>query len=124
MTTPKQADVVLLVKDPQWAFVSWELALPTLHRTRKEIAREGNGVHLCLRVHDVTDIIFDGQNSHSSYDVDVDGPTDHWYLQVPEAGRNYCVELGFKMGDRFVIAGRSNTAQHPKDGPTQAAWIP
>ena len=124
MTNWSEGGVIFLVKDPHWTFVWWELSESMLQTVEGELGRKASEAQLCLRVHDVTDIIFDGHNSHSSFDVDVVGPTDHWYLPIPAAGRNYCIELGFKCGERFVAAARSNTAWLPKDGPIQPAWIP
>lgn len=119
-----EQSAVFLVKDPHWTFVWWELSEATRQSVSEELGREANGAQLCLRIHDVTDIIFDGHNSHFSFDVEVVGPTDHWYLHVPVAGRDYCAEVGFKADGRFVVAARSNTVRLPKDGPVQPAWIP
>jgi hypothetical protein len=74
---------------------------------------------LYLRVHDITNIIFDGHNSHSQFDVEVSGASGHWYLRIPESGRVYCVEVGFKAGGlSFIPAARSNPLWLPRDGPS------
>jgi len=100
--------VYFLVKDPHWAFIGWE-------RT-EELQKESKEAQLMLRIHDVTHIIFNGQNSHSYFDVEVIGETDHWYLHIPVSNRNYCVELGMKKKDgRFYLISRSNTIYLPRD---------
>lgn len=116
--------VFFLVKDPHWTFVWWEVSQDTLRKISEDLGMVAREAQLFLRIHDVTDIIFDGNNAHSWFDVEITGQTDHWYLHVPVAGRNYCAELVFKARDRLAIAARSNTACLPKDGPIQPLWIP
>lgn len=102
----------LLVKDPRWAFAGWELTAATRERLAREPGR------LILRVHDVTDILFDGGNSHHSFAVEVSGPTDHWYLDLPLPGRVYLAELGFAMaGGGFELLSRSRPAATPRTAP-------
>lgn len=123
MTCWSEQGVLFLVKDPHWTFLWWELSEARLQDVSERLGGPVIEAQFCLRIHDVTDIIFDGHNSHSSFDVEVVGATDHWYLHVPVAGRNYCAELGLKSGEQFVVAARSNTAWLPQDGPIQPAWI-
>ena len=61
----------------------------------------------------------DTGTSHHFLDVDVFGPTDHWYLNIWEADRRYCVEVGLKTpaGDFHALA-RSNTLDLPRDKPS------
>jgi hypothetical protein len=74
---------------------------------------------LCIRVHDVTGIDFDGRNSHSHFDVEVPGVAGDWYLAVPTPNRTYCAEAGFVLsGGRFLPAVRSNRMSVPPDGPS------
>jgi hypothetical protein len=105
-----------LVKDPHWTFVWWSLPGTVL----------GADEPLYLRLHDVTDILFDGTNSHSHFDINVGGITDHWYLRLEVPNRVYCAEVGRKAGDVFVPLVRSNAAVLPPEGPapqTGETWV-
>jgi hypothetical protein len=102
--------IYFLPKDPHWTFIWWEISERTLE------ASSGHGARRILRVHDVTDIIFDGQNSHSFFDTEVTGETNHWYLYIPMSNRNYCVEFGLRSdGGEFSPLITSNTLALPLD---------
>lgn len=105
--------VYFLAKDPHWTFIWWCIAPETLERTRAQ-----QKSRLTLRVHDITDIIFDGGNSHYFFDVEVIGDTDHWYLNIWTSNRDYCVEVGLKAGEAFCPMARSNTLCLPPDRPS------
>jgi hypothetical protein len=102
--------IYFLMKDPHWTFIWWEISERTLE------ASSARGAKRILRVYDVTDIIFDGRNSHHFFDTEVTGETDHWYLYVPTSNRNYCVEFGISWdGGEFHSLVRSNTLSLPRD---------
>jgi hypothetical protein len=108
-----------LVKDPHWTFVWWGLPAALL-------AALGPEEPLWLRVHDVTDIVFDGTNSHHHFDIRVGRLTDHWYLRLDVPNRVYCAEIGHKVGGVFVPLVRSNAAVLPPDAPcaqTGETWV-
>jgi hypothetical protein len=110
--------VYLLPKDPRWAFIWWELRDPGACEVVATAGVDLKTAQFCLRLHDITDIIFDGQNSHWHHDIEVHGLTDHWYLQVPASNRVYCVEAAFVWESRFCPLARSNPAYVPHNGPS------
>ena len=113
--------VCFLAKDPHWTFVWWELSAEAVKQITSD-ARDIAKVQFCFRVYDITDILFDGHNSHSHFDVDLQWGTDRWYLPISECNRVYCVEVGFKLADTdFVAAARSNPLYLPRDGPWGAS---
>jgi len=95
--------LVLMPRDPYWIFAYWEVTpSPTL-----------------LRVYDVTDIVFNGQNAWSYFDIEITGGANNWYLNVPAADRSYLADLGFLDSEgRFVTILRSNTVHTPRDRPS------
>ena len=109
----------LLAKDPHWTFVWWELSEAVLDRIAPG-ATDPAAAQFCLRVHDITDIIFDGRNSHSHFDVALLPGADRWYLRIPVCNRVYCVEIGVMLpGGKFVATARSNPLYLPRDGPAE-----
>jgi hypothetical protein len=115
-----------LPKDPHWSFLWWELSPETIYRLGVEMGRDPRHTPFWLRIHDVTDILFDGSNSHGYFDVAVTGYTDHWYLHLPDSNRVYCAEAGFRTeAGRFFPAVRSNALFLPRDRPsdrTDECW--
>src|SRR5438045_8528896 len=111
--------IYFLLKDTHWTFIWWEIAEQTLDQFLHQRATTGSNLscregglseaRLILRVHDVTDIIFDGYNSHSFFDTEVTGNTGHWYLYIPVSNRNYCVEFGLQKNAEFCPVIRSTT---------------
>lgn len=105
-----------LVKDYRWTFIWWHITSDEIETARMELTEKVCFPLFVLRIYDVTDIIFNGDNAHGFIDVEVLGPTDNWYLNVPESGRNYVAEAGFREpGGRFVPVVRSNAVFVPPD---------
>ncbi|MNX66280.1 hypothetical protein D3C86_973690 [compost metagenome] len=102
---------VLMVRDPFWVHAYWDLDAESVARAKLE-----GGAQLTLRVHDVTDLIFNGTNSHYHFDVAM--PFDFqrvWYFNVPNDGRTYLAEVGYLRADgRFIALARSNAGTTPQ----------
>ena len=100
-----------LVKDPHWTFLCWEID------PRQRISPAA-GSRWILRIYDITDILFDGHNAHSFFDIEGIEHSDHWYLHLLLANRNYCAEIGWRSEPGlFQCLVRSNTLYLPPDGP-------
>ncbi|MCD6450667.1 MAG: DUF4912 domain-containing protein [Thermotogaceae bacterium] len=116
--------LVLMSVNPHWLHAYWDLSPDTIRTL--ELLPPGSKV--VLRLHDVTCIIFDGSNSHRTFEVSVDIRfTKNYYFNVPVAGADYLVELGYKdpVG-KFVPLIRSNVCKAPKDYPsssTRERWV-
>ncbi|HEY9898344.1 MAG TPA: DUF4912 domain-containing protein [Pantanalinema sp.] len=102
---------VLMVRDPFWVHAYWDLDAESVTRAKLE-----GGAQLTLRVHDVTDLVFNGANSHYHFDVAM--PFDFqrvWYFNVPNDGRTYLAEVGYLRHDgRFIALARSNAGTTPQ----------
>ena len=111
--------IYFLLKDPQWAFIWWQVDWPSAahHALGRDLLPSPRCA--ALRVHDVTDIIFDGENSHGYVELteSIDR-TDHWYFHIRSAGRNYSAEVGIKGEQSWFPIARSNTLFVPRDGPS------
>lgn len=107
--------IVLLIRDPYWLYSYWDIN----HETKTNLTKEwGDFYHLplMLRIYDVTDIHFDGKNSHHYFDIPIQHHSTNWYIHVGIANRSFCVDLGFLQsnGDFYTIA-RSNVVTTPRD---------
>jgi hypothetical protein len=90
---PAETRVVFLPRDPQWAYVFWEIA-----PADREAAQGAGATQLCLRVADVTGLAGGSSHPHTLQEVVVDSHATEWYLPVPLSDRDYRVELGYRKG--------------------------
>ncbi|MFM2174230.1 MAG: hypothetical protein RLZZ54_2157 [Cyanobacteriota bacterium] len=115
--------VVFLPRDPQWAYCFW-----TISDDDRTKARLAGATSLCLRVADVTGLGADQSYPHAMQELVVDNHASEWFLPVPVDGRDYRVELGFRLrnGGWYSLAF-SAVAQVPALEPSQRvadAFIP
>jgi len=114
VTLPKyysKTRIVLMSRDPYWAFTYWEIEGKKLEKIQSEPDFGG----LYLRVHDVKLITFNGKNSNYNFDIPI-LDTDHdWYINVPHPDSNYLIELIYVQKGEEHILTRSNTIRTPRD---------
>ena len=118
LTPPSQSQsntrVVFLPRDPQWAYVFWEISDSDRRRAQSEGA-----AHLSLRLADVTGLQNGSAHPHTLQEVPVDSHSTEWYLPVPLCDRDYRVELGFRSGSNWISLAFSSVARvpalHPSD---------
>lgn len=119
MPLPDTDRVCFLLKDPHWTFIWWKITRATVEKVKLQSGETMAGAKFALRIYDVTDICFDGENAHCYFDIDVIGETDHWYQYISVSNRTYCVEAGL-IGNsgRFRVLARSNRLAMPRDSPS------
>ncbi|MDZ8236840.1 MAG: DUF4912 domain-containing protein [Nostoc sp. ChiQUE01a] len=112
-----ESRIVLLPRDPQWAYTYWDI--PNEHK--QELRRQG-GQQLALRIYDVTDINIDFQSPHSIQEYPADELAREWYLPVPVSDRDYVIDIGYRAADgRWLILARSARVHIPPVYPSD--WI-
>jgi len=110
---PKKYDetqITALVRDPTWAYAYWEINKSQLC----EIKRGSKFGGLRLRVHDITDVKYDGTNSNSHFDIPIKSKDDHWYIHLPKPGSIYVLELIYLKNRKPCLLVRSNTIRTPR----------
>jgi hypothetical protein len=104
-----ESRIVLLPRDPQWAYAYWDVP-----NEAKESKRREGGQQLALRLYDVTDIDFDRQPAHSMQEYPCDELAREWYLPIPVSDRSYLVEIGYRTADgRWLVLARSAAVMVP-----------
>ena len=115
--------VVFLPRDPQWAYCFWSIS-----ERDRQCAREAGATSLCLRVADVTGLGADQSHPHALQELVVDNHATEWFLPVPVDGRDYRVELGYRLrGGGWYSLAFSAVAQVPAVEPSQRvadAFVP
>ena len=109
-------NVVFLPRDPQWAYVFWEIS--DLDRDQ---AMAAGATQLCLRVADVTGLAGGAAHPHTLQEVVVDSHATEWYLPVPLSDRDYRVELGYRTGagSGWISLAFSSVARVPALHPSE-----
>jgi hypothetical protein len=119
--------IVLLVRDPYWVHVYWDITRETLARAQDALGESWPEARSILRVYDVTGVEFDGTNANSYFDVEITGGASNWYVNVHVPNRAYCAEIGLLSATgEFVVLARSNVATTPRDVPsdvTDEEWM-
>jgi hypothetical protein len=111
----EETRVVFLPRDPQWAYVFWEIS----EEDRDQALRDG-AQQLCLRVADVTGLAGGSSHPHTLQEVVVDSHATEWYLPVPLSDRDYRVELGYrKGGGGWISLAHSSVARVPALHPSE-----
>lgn len=100
----------LLPRDPNWMFIYWEITENSRVNLKKshgaDIFEKGRQV---IRVYDVT-----GGEAAKYFDIAVMLEAKSWYVNVQEAGRAYCCEVGLVMPDgSFIGIVKTNTVSLP-----------
>ena len=116
-----QERIVLQVRDPRWVHAYWELRGQTLDQLKNRFGDDFRRSKKVLRVYDVTNIIFNGSNANSFFDIQINDFANSWYIDTDGPGRFWCVDLGLMLPDgRFITIVRSNIVQTPLEGPS---WV-
>jgi uncharacterized protein len=112
-----ESRIVLLPRDPQWAFAYWDITAE-----HKQELRSQGGQSLALRVYDVTDIDLNHQSPHSIQEYPLDEMAREWYLSIPVSDREYLVDIGYRCADgRWLVLARSASIRIPPVYPSE--WI-
>ncbi len=108
--------VVFLPRDPQWAYVFWEI-----DEADRQDAMAAGATQLCLRVADVTGLPGGSAHPHTLQEVVVDSHATEWYLPVPLSDRDYRVELGYRKatGGGWIPLAFSSVARVPALHPSE-----
>ena len=112
-----ESRIVLMPRDPQWAYTYWDI--PNDH---KEDLRRQGGIQLALRIYDVTDINLEYHSPHSIQEYPSDELAREWYLPIPVSDRDYVVDIGYRCADgRWLVLARSAPVHVPPVYPSD--WI-
>ncbi|MEL6128526.1 MAG: DUF4912 domain-containing protein, partial [Cyanobacteria bacterium J06628_4] len=98
-----ESRIVLMPRDPQWAYAYWDIPGP-----HKEEMRRQGGIRLAIRFYDVTDIDINAVSPHSLQQFECDEMTREWFLPIPVSDRDYIAEIGYVAADgRWLLMARS-----------------
>jgi ABC-type phosphate transport system substrate-binding protein len=112
-----ESRIVLLPRDPQWAYAYWDAP-----NEQREALRQQGGQRLALRVYDVTAIDLNLQSPHSLQQYDVEELAREWFVAIPVSDRDYVAEIGYLTEDgRWLMLARSTAIRVPPVYPANVA---
>ncbi|MBF2056028.1 MAG: DUF4912 domain-containing protein [Cyanobacterium sp. T60_A2020_053] len=109
--------IILLPRDPQWAYAYWDIS----HEQKASLRSQG-GQQLALRLYDVTDIDIDYEGPHNIQEYLCDELAREWYLPIPVSDRDYLIDIGYRCSDgRWLVLARSAPVRIPPVYPSD--WV-
>ena len=105
--------VILLLRDPYWAFVYWDVKGGVLKAVKKE--NDADTVFLrVLRLWDDYPRFADPKDALvDSFEIPIQSNDSSWYINIPEQDGYYCVELCCRGKTVEKVIGRSNIIRVP-----------
>ncbi|MEH7178753.1 DUF4912 domain-containing protein [Neobacillus vireti] len=117
---PLKGELSIKLVSPRKVIVYWEASkIPEKVFTLFFNQQFEELVHI-VRLYDVTDINFTGNNAHHYYDIVVPYEKGYWFVKGLTASRSYVAELGVRMNDKeFFPILRSSAIQTANMGGTE-----
>lgn len=111
---PPKDRLIVMVRDPYWLHVYWELGRKTIERARVALGQHWHGARPVLRLYEVPR---DGTTASARQpirDVEIHGGVKNWYIDVNNPPKRYQLDIGYRAaGDKFYCLARSNVVSTP-----------
>lgn len=102
--------LVLMVRDPYWAYSYWDFSGETWNQVQSRLARD-TSFKPVMRIHDL--------DAKRFFDLLISLEAKNWYLHLGTPDHRYVAELGVGDGhSRFYLIVRSNEVRTPRDTPS------
>jgi len=101
--------IVLMLRDPLWAFAYWDIQDVKLAALKEEPYYEG----LFLRVYEFSSAVPSKDHVIDYFDIPVREEDDSWYISLPKPGGFFCVDLRGKSLHGDSLLCRSNMIKSP-----------
>jgi len=113
----KKDRIVLLVRDPYWLHVCWEIDRRSVERVRAAMSEQWHAARPVLRLIEVEDGPTTSTAERVLREVDIHGGVNNWYVDVSDPPNSYRVAIGYLAASgRFYSLARSNSVTTPRPG--------
>jgi hypothetical protein len=105
--------LVVMVRDPYWLQVFWELSRPSIDRAQSAMGPHWHSAAPVLRLYKMG---VDGMSALVRH-IPIHGGVSHWYVDVQDPPSEYRLEIGYlAAGGHFYSLARSNSVTTPRAG--------
>lgn len=101
--------IMMLLRDPAWAYTYWDVKESDIAAVKYGAAKGS----LFLRVYELLEGEFCKKNIADFFDIPVKLDDNDWYINLPEPGIHYCVELILDSSKNEKVLCRSNVVLSP-----------
>ncbi|RKD24958.1 hypothetical protein BEP19_03735 [Ammoniphilus oxalaticus] len=106
--------LVLLPQGPASLYAYWEITDDRKKLVEEHFSCSWGVLPKVLRVYDVTDVYFNGNNAHYYKDVQIHDLANNWFVNELGSRRNYCLDYGtLTLDGRYFTILRSDPVQLP-----------
>ncbi len=118
----KKDRLTVMVRDPYWLHVHWDLARPTVERAKAALGQEWHTAKPVLRLYEVSEVSATMPESETLVrHIEIHGGVNNWYIDVADPPKAYRMEIGYRAASgRFYSLARSNTVHTPRPGSSDA----
>jgi hypothetical protein len=114
---PGKDRVVLMVRDPYWLHVHWQLTSRSVQRAQAAMAEYWHTARPVIRLMEVSGKGTTSTTETFVRDKVIHGGVNNWYLDVIDPPKAYRVEIGYLASNgRFHGIARSNCVTTPEPG--------
>ncbi len=109
--------VVLMVRDPYWLHVHWEVSSRSIQRAQAAMAEYWHTAKPVIRLMEVPVKGTTSSTETLLRDIEIHGGVNNWYIDVLDPPRGHRVEIGYLGSNgRFHGLARSNSVVTPEPG--------
>lgn len=124
---PTKDRIVLIVRDPYWLHVSWEICEKSVTRAKTALSEHWHSVKPILRVLKIDSSSATSNEETHVRDIEIHGGVRNWYVDATDPPASYRVLIGYLQTDgKFYELCRSNVATTPRPGSSEASsehWL-
>ena len=99
--------IVLMLRDPSWAYTYWDIKPVDIDTLELAGATED----MFLRVY-IRDMGAEKPRDH--FDIPLRARDNSWYINLPEPGAEYIIDLLYRSGEKEICLCRSNPVFAPR----------
>jgi uncharacterized protein len=113
----RQDRLVVMVRDPYWLHIYWELGQRSIDRAQAAMGQRWHSAQPVLRLFRC----HGDAAATSERDIVIHGGCNNWYVDVPDPPNDYRLEIGYLSADGFFYClARSNEVKTPPAGASDA----
>ncbi len=113
----KKDRLVVMVRDPYWLHVYWELTRTSIQRAKATLGQYWHTARPILRLYEVSRNGTTTSARKLLQDITIHGGVSNWYIDVQDPPKSFQIEIGYLgTNEKFSSLARSNIVSTPRAG--------